>query len=78
MLLKMSTGNEPLYWRAFFGLCAWRPWQLDKELEGKFPYVKNMWLLADATDDVMFNYDGEDQWIKAVDLCSQQTINYFF
>jgi putative AlgH/UPF0301 family transcriptional regulator len=78
MFLKMSTGNEPLYWRAFFGLCAWRPGQLDKELEGKFPYVKNMWLLADATDDVMFNYDGEDQWIKAVDLCSQQTIDYFF
>ncbi len=78
MFLKMSTGNEPIYWRAFFGLCAWRPWQLDKELEGKFPYVKNMWLLADATDDVIFNYDGEDQWIKAVDLCSQQTIDYFF
>jgi len=78
MFHKIATGNEPVYWRTFAGKAAWRPWQLDKELEGKFPYVKNMWLLADANDDVIFNYDGEDQWIKAVDLCSQQTINYFF
>jgi putative transcriptional regulator len=78
MFDKMSTGNEPLYWRAFFGMCAWRPGQLDKELEGNHPYVKNMWLMATPTEDVIFNYDGEDQWIKSVDLCSQQTIDHFF
>ena len=78
MFFKMATGNEPIYWRTFAGKAAWNVWQLDKELEGEFPYVKNMWLIADANDDVVFNYDGEDQWIKAVDLCSQQTINHFF
>ena len=78
MFLKMSTGNVPLCWRTFFGVSAWRPGQLDKELESAFPYVKNMWLIADATEEVIFDYDSEDQWIKAVDLCSQQTINYFF
>ena len=78
MFFKIATGNEPIYWRAFSGHAGWRVGQLDKELEGTFPYVKNMWLLADATEDVIFNYDGEDQWIKAVDLCSQQTINHFF
>ena len=78
MFMKISTGNEPIYWRAFLGISAWRPEQLDTELEGEFPYVKNMWLIADANDDVIFNYDGEDQWIRAVDLCSQQTINHFF
>ena len=78
MFLKISTGNEPIYWRAFYGLSAWRVGQLDKELAGEFPYVKNTWLLADATDDIIFNYDSEEQWIMAVDLCSQQTINHFF
>ena len=78
MFFKIATGNEPLYWRAFAGKAVWRAGQLDSELEGAFPYVKNMWLLADANDDVIFNYDGKDQWIKAVDLCSQQTIDYFF
>jgi putative transcriptional regulator len=78
MFHKIATGNEPIYWRIFAGKAAWRVGQLDKELEGKFPYVKNMWLLADANDDITFNYDGEDQWIKAVDLCSQQTIDHFF
>jgi len=78
MFMKISTGNEPIYWRAFLGISAWRPGQLDTELEGEFPYVKNMWLIADANDDVIFNYDGEDQWVRAVDLCSQQTINHFF
>jgi len=78
MFMKISTGNEPIYWRAFLGISAWCPGQLDTELEGEFPYVKNMWLIADANDDVIFNYDGEDQWVRAVDLCSQQTINHFF
>jgi putative transcriptional regulator len=78
MFFKIATGNEPVYWRAFYGLSAWRPGQLDQELSGVYPYSKNTWLLADATDEVVFDYDGDDQWIKAVDLCSQQTIDNFF
>lgn len=78
MFHKIATGNEPVYWRAFFGISAWKPKQLDAELEGEFPYVKNTWLIAESNEDVIFNYDGEDQWVRALDLCSQQTINYFF
>lgn len=78
MFHKMSSGNEPVYWRAFQGMCAWRPGQLNKELNGDAPYNTSMWLVADPNDDVIFNYAGDDQWVKAVDLCSQQTINHFF
>jgi putative transcriptional regulator len=78
MFLKMSTGNEPIYWRTFYGVSAWHPGQLDKELQGDAPYANNMWLIADADDDVLFNYDGHDQWVRAVDMCSQQTIAHFF
>jgi putative AlgH/UPF0301 family transcriptional regulator len=78
MFFKISTGNEPLYWRAFLGCSSWKVGQLDAELRGSFPYTKNMWLLADSNDDIIFNYDGNNQWAKAVSLCSQQTINHFF
>lgn len=78
MFFTISTGNEPLYWRAFIGCSIWKMGQLDAELRGGFPYAKNMWLLADSNDDIIFNYHGEDQWIEAVDLCSQQTIDHFF
>ena len=78
MFFKMSTGDTPIYWRTFYGMCMWRPGQLDKELAGEYPYIKNMWLTATPTEDVIFDYDGEDQWVKAVDLCGSQTIDYFF
>jgi putative transcriptional regulator len=78
MLNKIAAGNEPLYWRAFAGRSTWVPGQLDAEIAGSRPYAKNTWILADADEDVLFNYNGDDQWIKAVDLCSQQTINHFF
>ena len=78
MFLKMSMGAVSAYWRAFYGVSAWHPGQLDKEIGGDMPYVNNMWLTADPTDAILFEYDGQDQWVKAVELCSQQTIDYFF
>jgi putative AlgH/UPF0301 family transcriptional regulator len=78
MLEKMSTGNMPAYWRAFYGVSAWHPGQLDKEIEGQEPFVNNMWLTAEPTDSVLFEYDGGEQWVRAVELCSQQTIDHFF
>jgi|TARA_R110000744_G_scaffold255650_1_gene371131 putative AlgH/UPF0301 family transcriptional regulator len=78
MLTKIATGNEPIYWRAFAGRSTWMPGQLDDEIAGSHPYTKNTWILADSDEDVIFNYDSNDQWVRAVDLCSQQTINHFF
>jgi putative transcriptional regulator len=79
MFLKLASGNEPAYWRAFFGYASWAPGQLQAEMEGKFPYGSDtMWLTAEANDDIIFNYDGDKQWQHSVDLCSQQTIDQFF
>jgi|TARA_R110000764_G_scaffold213345_1_gene299729 putative transcriptional regulator len=68
MFLKMSTGNEPIYWRAFSGYVSWQPGQLALE----------DWLTIDASDALLFECNGEDQWIAALDTCSQQTIDHFF
>ena len=80
MLPKLAQyTDQPIYWRLFVGAATWIPGQLDAEINGDYPYGSHqMWLTADADEDIIFEYDGEDQWIKAVDLCSQQTINHFF
>jgi len=79
MMLKMSQGNEPIYWRMLVGLSCWAPGQLDMEIRGQFPYSKeHQWLTADPSEDIIFGYDGEEQWNKALELCSQQTIDQWF
>jgi putative transcriptional regulator len=79
MFERLSMGDEPAYWKAIMGICGWRPGQLDLELSGQFPYTaENSWLTCDANDSILFKYDGEDQWVKAVELSSQQMINSYF
>lgn len=79
MFLKLSQGDEPAYWRMFVGYSGWAPKQLDMELTGQAPYDKlSRWLTAEANDDIIFGYDGVDQWNKALELCSQQTVDQWF
>ena len=79
MLEKLSMGNEARNWRMFSGMCGWAPGQLEAEINGTVPYGKDKgWLIVDATEDLMFNYDGDDQWVKAVDMCSKSVIQQYF
>lgn len=79
MLEKMTMGYQPSMWRMMVGLAAWQPGQLDMELGGKPPYLpENSWLTADANESILFEYDGEKQWQKALELSSRQMINHFF
>ena len=78
MFHKMANGDQPAFWRMTLGIAAWQPGQLQLELKGKFPYkTENSWLTADPNDATMFAYDGEDQWIKATELASQQMIDSY-
>ena len=72
MFLKLCQGNEPVYWRAFFGYSTWTPGQLQNELDN------SMWLTADADEHTIYNYDGDKQWNSALELYSQQTIDSYF
>ena len=79
MLEKLAHGEVPLYWRMFSGMSAWTKDQLQMELRGQFPYrPENSWLTAQANDDILFEYDGEEQWEQAIALSSSQMINQFF
>ena len=79
MFNKIALGDQPAYYRIFAGMAAWQPGQLDMELKGQFPYKpENSWLLADANDSIIFEYDGDKQWQKAVELSSSQMIEQYF
>lgn len=76
MLQKLSFGDQPDAWRMTVGMCAWAPGQLEMELSGKPPYrPENSWLTADVDHSILFEYDGERQWKKSLDLSSKQTVN---
>jgi len=73
MFEKIANFDEPAYWRVFAGIASWAPGQLDMELGAEFPYSeKNSWLTADATDDILFAYEGYEQWEQAIELASKQ------
>jgi putative AlgH/UPF0301 family transcriptional regulator len=79
MFEKIAEGNQPAYHRVFAGIASWAPGQLDMELQGDFPYqAENSWLLAEANDDILFGYEGYDQWEQALDLSSQQLFDNYF
>ena len=78
MLEKLAHGHQPTYWRMMGGICAWQPGQLEMELKGQGPYLpENSWLTCKSNEDIIFTYDGERQWEKAVDLSSKQMFNRY-
>ena len=40
--------------------------------------VQEGWLVTDPTERLLFDYDGNTQWEKAVEVCSKNTIAKFF
>ena len=72
MMEKLSTGNMPTGWRMCTGLAAWRPGQLQQEMNSV-----SGWLTCDADCSIVFAKDGERQWNKALQLCANQTIDQY-
>jgi len=79
MVDKMSTGNTPQRFRFFNGLSSWGPGQLRAEMNGTFPYrTSNGWLTMPANRAIVFEYDGEKQWEKALELCTKKLVDTWF
>ena len=79
MIEKMSMGNMPVMWRMVSGICGWAPGQLHAEINGQQPFQPDKsWLTLHPTDSIMFEYDGEEQWQRAIEMSSTQMINQYF
>jgi len=75
MLNKMAEMQRPKYWRMFVGLSAWAPDQLESEIAGSGPWQgQQTWLTATADTSLIFGSDGQAQWHKAIELCTQQSV----
>jgi len=72
MIEKLATGNEPKGWRMFAGMSVWTPEQLDMEVNNQ-----HAWLVCDPAPNCVFDYDQEEQWLKALELCSSQILSNY-
>jgi putative transcriptional regulator len=74
-LAEILQGNIPRRFRMFVGLCSWAPGQLEGELTGTPPWTKDhSWLIAPASEEIVFDYNGMEQWSAAVEYCAQHTV----
>ena len=72
MFEKMSTGNVPNAYRFFYGITSWHPTQLENEIT-----KHKAWLTTEANYSIVFNYEQEDQWVKAVDQTSKNLFDQY-
>lgn len=72
MIEKLASGNEPKGWRMFAGMSVWTKEQLNVEV-----HDQNAWLLCEPTDTSVFDFNEEEQWLKGLELCSQQMLSNY-
>jgi len=66
---RLAAGDSPLRWRLFMGMAAWAPGQLMDEFKGRAPFhPAYSWCISKSNLDLTFDYDGNDQWAKHLDL----------
>ena len=71
MIEKLSTGNTPKGWRMFAGMSIWTEDQLAQEIK------QGAWLSAKPTSHSVFDYNEDEQYLKALELCSKQTFSKY-
>lgn len=72
MIEKLALENAPSSWRIVLGVSGWAPGQLDREID------RGDWLQVATDPEILWGYDGEKQWRKSLDLCSQQMLAQYF
>lgn len=72
MIEKLASGSEPKGWRMFAGMSVWTKEQLNAEVQGN-----NAWLICDPTATAVFDFNEEEQWLKGLELCSQQMLSNY-
>ena len=73
MLDKLASNNLPKCFRLFSGMSTWVLPQLHEEI-----YRQKAWLVVDPSKEIFFNFDGEEQWNKAIELASTRMLETYF
>ncbi len=73
LLEELKNSERPIFYRLFVGLCGWAPEQLLSEYRGTPPFNHNKsWLTFSTNYDIIFKYDGKEQWTHALEKCGQE------
>jgi len=68
ILPRLSMGDTPMLYRMFLGMAGWSPNQLTGEIKGIPPWdPKTSWCVSTADLGLVFDHDGKDQWVVALD-----------
>ena len=70
----LMQGQLPHKTRVFLGACTWAPGQLEEELMSPQWGTENSWITAPADPAVVFDYDGLEQWHRAVELAATSAV----
>jgi putative transcriptional regulator len=71
MIYKYLSGDMPKGYRWISGVSVWHPKQIQVELQ------MNNWLVTTLRPHFLFDYDGRDQWDKAIELSAKQMIDRY-
>jgi putative transcriptional regulator len=66
VLAAISRGEGPKQYRACAGHWIWNAGDLNMELAPKQKRVSHKWEVAPATGELVFDYEGADQWRQAL------------
>lgn len=72
MIEKYSMGNRPEKYRFINGMSGWAPGQLEWEIK-----KQKSWLTCRSTKELVFDYEGKNQWHKCLEACANETISQF-
>jgi putative transcriptional regulator len=73
ILPRLSLGDSPKEWRLFLGMSGWANGQLINEIKGNEPYRhETSWITASPTSELVFDFEGKDQWCKAIDQSASE------
>lgn len=77
MFDRIQARDMPDQWLLLAGFCAWRPGQLEQELEGSEPWdPRHSWLVAqDMTPDVLLSAEPDVLWTAATTQASHEAVS---
>lgn len=79
MFRRLSMGQTPRAWRICAGISAWSDDQIQGELRGEAPWTpEHSWLIANPSPSLLWGYDGDEQWNRAVELSGKQLVQSWF
>ena len=79
ILAALSEGKGPRFWRFACGQRLQPPGEIEGELIGEKPWIpEHRWLTAPATEELVFNGLGDEQWINAINESSKIEVASWF